>query len=66
VRVQLNNGGSSAHYTISRTERKGTEPVEKQGSFVFGLTDGGVGYLEGGAVNHEDVAKLFLEPFFQF
>src|SRR5438876_6829958 len=45
VRVQLNNGGNSAHYTISRTERKGTEPVEKQGSFVFGLTDGGVGYL---------------------
>lgn|SRR2546425_1261016 len=66
VRVQLNNGGNSAHYTISRTERKGTEPVEKQGSFVFGLTDGGVGYLEGGVVNHEDVAKLFLEPFFQF
>ena len=22
--------------------------------------------LEGGVVNHEDVAKLFLEPFFQF
>jgi hypothetical protein len=66
VRVQLNNGGNSAHYSISRTEKKGTEPVEKQGSFVFSFVDGRVGYLEGDVVNHEDVAKLFLEPFFQF
>jgi hypothetical protein len=66
VRVQLNSGGYAVHYTISKTERKGTEPVEKQGNFVFGLTGGDVGYIEGGVGNHEDVAKLFLEPFFQF
>jgi hypothetical protein len=66
VKAQLNGGATSIHYTISRTQRKGTDPVEKQGNFVLGLTDGEVGYIEGGAGKHEDVAKIFLEPFFQF
>ncbi len=66
VRVQLNNGGTSVHYTISRTYRKGTDPVEQQGNFVFGLVDGDVGYIDGAVGKHEDIAKLFLEPFFQF
>ena len=66
VKAQLNSGATSVHYTINRTQRKGTDPIEKQGNFVFGLTDGEVGYIEGGVNNHEDVAKLFLEPFFQF
>ena len=65
VRVQLNNG-ASVHYTISQTLRKGSDTVEKQGTFVFGLVDGEVGYLEGGIGKHEDAARLFLEPFFQF
>jgi hypothetical protein len=66
VRVQLNNGGTSVHYTISRTQRKGTDPMEQQGTLVVGLTDGEVGYTEGTVAKHEDVAKIFLEPFFQF
>ena len=66
VRAQLSNGGNSAHYTISRTPKKGTDAIEKQGNLVFGLTDGEVCYLEGGVAKHEDVARLFLEPFFQF
>jgi hypothetical protein len=65
VRAQLNNG-ISVHYTISQTYRKGTDPVEKQGNFVFGLVEGDVQYIEGGVCQHEDVARLFLEPFFQF
>jgi hypothetical protein len=66
VKAQLNNGATSVHYSISRTHRKGTDAVEKQGNFGFGLTDGQVGYTESGIAGHEDVAKLFLEPFFQF
>ena len=66
VKAQLNNSGNSAHYTISRTPKKGTEAIEKQGSLVFGLMDGEVAYIEGGLIKHDDVAKLFLEPFFQF
>ena len=65
VKAQLNNGATSVHYTISRTFRKGTDAVEKQGSFAFDLVDGNVGYTDG-LGGHEDVAKLFLEPFFQF
>ena len=66
VKAQLNSAGTSVQYTVSRTHRKGTEPVEKQGSFTFGIVEGDVGYVETGINNHEDVAKLFLEPFFTF
>jgi hypothetical protein len=66
VKAQLTNGASSVHYIISRTARKGTEPVEKQGNLAFAVTDGEIGYVDGGIGKHEDVAKLFLEPFFQF
>jgi hypothetical protein len=66
VKAQLTGSATSVHYTISLTQRKGGDPVEKQGNFAFGLKDGGVGYIDGGVLNHEDVAKLFLEPFFQF
>ena len=66
VKAQLNSGATSVHYSISRTQRKGTDPIEKQGNFVLGLTDGEVGYIEGGVGMHEDVARLFLEPFFLF
>jgi hypothetical protein len=66
VRVQLNGGGTAVNYTITRTERKGIDPEEKQGNFAFGLTNGEIGYTAGGMDKHEDVAKLFLEPFFQF
>jgi hypothetical protein len=66
VKAQLNSSAISVHYTISRTQRRGTDPIEKQGNFSFGLKDGEVCYIEGGVFNHEEVAKLFLEPFFQF
>jgi hypothetical protein len=66
VKAQLSPSGTSVHYTISRTQRKGTDPTEKQGNFAFGLTNGEAGYVDGGIGNHEEVAKLFMEPFFQF
>ena|SRR5437016_749815 len=66
VRVQLNSGGNSVHYQVNQTPRKGVDSVEKQGNFVFGITQDDVGYVEGGVTRHEDVARLFLEPFFQF
>ena len=66
VRAQLNSGGNSVHYQMTQTQRKGVESVEKQGSFVFGITQDEVGYIEGAVANHEDVAKLFMEPFFEF
>jgi hypothetical protein len=66
VKAQLTGSATSVHYTISMTQRKGADAVEKQGNFTFGLKDGEVAYIDGGVLNHEDVAKLFLEPFFQF
>jgi hypothetical protein len=66
VRAQLNGSSTAVHYTITRTPRKGSEPVEKSGNFVFGVKDGQVAYTEGEVNEHEDVAKLFLDPFFDF
>jgi hypothetical protein len=66
VRAQLNSGGNSVHYQITQTQRKNVDSTEKQGSFVFGIIQDDVGYVEGGVAQHEDVAKLLLEPFFQF
>ena len=67
VKIQLNNtSGTSVQYTISLTRRKGTDVIEQQGTFAFGVVDGEVGFV--GDVLHttEDVAKIFLEPFFEF
>lgn len=66
LNAQLNGVGTGVHFSISRTLKKGAEAVEKHGSFAFGLVDGQVGYIEGGVTSHEDVAKLFIEPFFSF
>jgi hypothetical protein len=66
VKAQLNSAGTSVQFSISRTHRKGTEPLEKQGSFTFGIVEGDVAYIESGINGHEDVARLFLDPFFAF
>jgi len=66
VKTQLNNAGTSVQYTISVTRRKGTDPTEHQGTFAFGLVDGEAGFVEGTIKNNEDVARIFLEPFFEF
>jgi hypothetical protein len=66
VKVQLGNGSTSLKYSISRTQRKGTDPVETDGSLTLGLTEGQPSYIAEGVSQHEDVAKLCLEPFFQF
>ena len=65
VKAQLNNGATSVSYSLSRTQRKGIDTVEKQGNLAFGFKDGEIGYVDG-VGNHEDVAKLFLEEFFLF
>ena len=66
VRAQLGNGATSLKYTISRTPRKGSDPIETEGSLVLGLTDGEPSYIAEGVSQHEDVAKLLLDPFFMF
>jgi len=66
IKAQLNNGGTAFNYTLSRTPRKGTEPIEKQGSCAFGVVGEGIGYMESAISGHEEVAKIFLEPFFEF
>ncbi len=66
VKIALGNAGTSAQYSISRTPRKGSNAIEKQANLSFVLSDGVVGYAEEGFSTHEDVAKLLLEPFFEF
>jgi len=65
VKAQLNSGATSVNYSITTTQRKGADAVAKQGNLVLAFMNGKVGYGDG-VGNHEDVAKLFLEPFFQF
>src|ERR1051326_6770912 len=65
VKAQLNHGATAVSYSINRTARKGVDTVEKQGNFAFGFKDGTAAYIRG-FVDHEDVAKLFLDLFFQF
>ena len=66
VKIQLGNGSTSVKYSISRTQRKGTDPIESDGSLSVGLADGEPAYIGNGVAHHEDVARLCLEPFFQF
>ena len=66
VKVSLNIAGTSVQYSISVTHRKGANPNEQQANLMLGIIDEKVGYLEGGVSSHEDVAKRFLEPFFEF
>ena len=66
VKAQLNTTGTAVNYTVSRTLRKGTEPVEKLGSCSFGVVDDAIVYTDGGVSQHEDVAKILFEPFFEF
>src|SRR2546425_425030 len=57
VKTQLNTAGTSVQYTISQTRRKGTDSVEQQATFSFGIIDGEVGYVGNGVKTNEDVAK---------
>ena len=66
IKTQLNNAGTSVQYTVGVTRRKGSDPVEQQGTFAFGLIDGEAGFLGDVIHTNEDVAKIFLEPFFEF
>ena len=66
VKITLNNAGASAQYSISRTPRKGSNPIEKQATVTFALADGVIRYVEEGFSTHEDLAKVLLEPFFEF
>ena len=66
VKTVLNNAGTTVQYTISITRRKGTDPTERQATFGFGIVDGEVGYVADGVKTNEDVARIFLEPFFEF
>jgi hypothetical protein len=66
IKTQLNTAGTSVQYTINTTRRKGTDSVEQQGAFAFGLVNGEAGYLGDVIHSNEDVARIFLEPFFEF
>jgi hypothetical protein len=66
IKIQLNNAGTSVQYTVSLTRRKGTDAIEHQGTFAFGLTDGEPGFIGDVIHTNEDVARIFLEPFFEF
>ena len=66
VKIGLNQAGTSIPYAISRTARKGANVVENQASLTIGIVDGEVGYIGENIHTHEDVAKLFLDPFFSF
>jgi hypothetical protein len=66
VKTQLNTAGVSVQYTISLTRRKGGDSIEQQGSFAFDVVDDRVGFVSEVIKTNEDVARIFLEPFFEF
>lgn len=66
VKVQLSASGTNVQYQISRTPKKGASSVEKQGAFALLVQEGRLCYSEAFLQSHEDVAKLFLDPFFEF
>ena len=66
LKAVLNNAGTSVQYTISRTQHKGMSTVEKQGSFTYSLVGGHAAYNDALIQTHENVAKLLMEPFFEF
>ena len=66
IKTSLNSLGTTVQYTISQTRRRGTDPVEQQANFGFGMVDGQVGYIGDTVKSNEDVARIFLEPFFEF
>ncbi|HYR44446.1 MAG TPA: hypothetical protein VER98_15560 [Terriglobia bacterium] len=66
LKVSLNLAGTSIQFAITSTARKGANTSEQQANLVIGIVAGEVGYVEGGVNTHEDVARRFLEPFFEF
>ena len=66
IKTVLNNTGTAVQYTINQTRRRGADSTEAHGTFAFGIVDGAVGYVGDGLKTNEDVAKIFLEPFFEF
>ena len=65
VKVNLTPACTVIQYSISVTARKGANPVESQGNLTIEVINGEASYGEG-APTHDDVAKIFLEPFFEF
>jgi hypothetical protein len=66
IKTQLSNAGTSVNYSISITRRKGTDAIEQQGTFAFSVVDGAVVLVSETIHTNEDVARIFLEPFFEF
>jgi len=66
VKASFNTAGTSIQYSISVTHRKGGNPTEKQSTFAVGVANGEAGYSGNGVASHDDVAKVFLDPFFEF
>ena len=66
IKISLNVAGTSIQFAINSTPRKGGNTSEQQTNLLIGIVAGDVGYLEGGVSTHEDVARRFLEPFFEF
>ena len=66
IKTQLSNSRTSVNYTISVTRRKGTDAIEQQGTFAFSVVDGAVVLVSETIHTNEDVARIFLEPFFEF
>lgn len=66
LKISLNLAGTSIQFAINSTARKGANTTEQQANLQIGIVAGEVGYVEGGVRTHEDVARRFLEPFFEF
>lgn len=66
VKAQLNPAGTAVQYSISQVLRKGANTVERQAAFSYRAGDGQPAYSDTNLRSHEDVAKVLLEPFFEF
>ena len=66
VKIQLTQSGTSVNYTISQTKRRGADATEQHSAFAFGVVEGEVAYLGDTLKTNQDVAMIFLEPFFEF
>jgi hypothetical protein len=66
LKISLNMAGTSIQFAINSTARKGANTTEQQVNLQIGVVGTEVGYVEEGVNTHEDVARRFLERFFEF